>query len=96
MFVAHLLRICYGASMPLPKNIQLPKALRDYYAKEGKRGGKARAKNMTAEERIASARKASQARWAKIDVSLKEMKSNLAKLERKSKAGAARKKPSSK
>jgi hypothetical protein len=72
--------------MPLPKDIQLPKALRDYYAKEGKRGGKARAKNMTAEERIASARKASQARWAKIDASLKEVKSNLAKLKRKSAA----------
>jgi hypothetical protein len=82
--------------MPLPKHIQLPKALRDYYAKEGKRGGTARAKNMTAEERIASARKASQARWAKIDASLKEVKSNLAKLERKSKTRAAQKKTASK
>jgi hypothetical protein len=31
----------------------------------GKKGGKARAKNMTPEERSESARKASQARWAK-------------------------------
>jgi hypothetical protein len=57
----------------------------------GRRGGKARAQNQTVEERIESARRAAQARWAKsekrIDASLKEMKKNLAKLQ------AARKKP---
>jgi hypothetical protein len=59
----------------------------------GRRGGKARVQNQTVEERIESARRAAQARWAqnekRIDASLKEMKKNLAKLEAKS---AARKK----
>jgi ubiquinone biosynthesis protein UbiJ len=39
--------------------------IRDYFAKFGKEGGKARARNMTAEERSAAARKAVQARWDK-------------------------------
>ena len=34
-------------------------------AKIGKKGGKQRAKNMTAQERSQSARKAAQARWKK-------------------------------
>ena len=43
----------------------------EYYAKNpaavalGRRGGKARAKKMTPEERVESARKAVQARWSK-------------------------------
>jgi hypothetical protein len=41
------------------------KELRNYFAKMGKRGGKARVKNSTPEQRKASARKAAQARWAK-------------------------------
>jgi hypothetical protein len=41
-------------------------------------GGQARAKNMTKEERRASAQKASRARWAK----LREMSSELVKLEK--------------
>jgi hypothetical protein len=41
------------------------KELKDYFAKMGKRGGKARVKNSTPEQRKASARKAAQARWAK-------------------------------
>jgi hypothetical protein len=52
----------------------------------GRRGGQARAKKLTPEERSDAARKAVATRWAKIDASLKEMKKNLAKLE------AARKK----
>lgn len=52
----------------------------------GRKGGRARAKKLTAEERSDAARKAVEARWAKIDASFKEMKKNLAKLE------AARKK----
>lgn len=44
--------------------------LREYLAKLGKKGGKkggpARAANMTAEQRSESARKAVQARWAKV------------------------------
>jgi hypothetical protein len=39
--------------------------IRNYFAKFGKKGGKARAKNMTPEQRAEGARKASQARWAK-------------------------------
>jgi len=36
-----------------------------YFAKFGKRGGKARAKKLTAEQRKESARQAAQARWSK-------------------------------
>jgi ubiquinone biosynthesis protein UbiJ len=41
--------------------------IRDYFAKFGKEGGKTRAKNMTPEQRSASAKKAVEARWAKLD-----------------------------
>jgi hypothetical protein len=40
--------------------------IRDYFAKFGKQGGKARARNMTAEQRKAAARKAVEARWARV------------------------------
>jgi hypothetical protein len=40
-------------------------SVREYLAKIGKKGGKARLKKMTAEQRKAVARKAAQARWAK-------------------------------
>ena len=40
-------------------------ALAVYLAKLGRRGGTARAKNLTPEERRAGAQKAAQARWAK-------------------------------
>jgi len=39
--------------------------LQKYFAKLGKKGGPARAKKLTAEERSESARKAAQARWKK-------------------------------
>jgi hypothetical protein len=39
--------------------------IREYFAKFGKKGGKATAKNLTPEQRKASARKAAKARWAK-------------------------------
>jgi hypothetical protein len=42
------------------------KEIRDYFAKFGKQGGKARAKNMTKQERAESARKAAEARWSKV------------------------------
>lgn len=42
-----------------------PKALRAYLVELGRRGGKARAKNLTAEERRVSASQAAKARWAK-------------------------------
>lgn len=48
----------------------IPAELRDYFAKIGKKGGKkggaARASKMTEAERSESARKAVQARWAKV------------------------------
>ena len=43
----------------------LTKEAREYFAKEGRRGGKAYVKNSTPEERKASARRAAQARWSK-------------------------------
>jgi len=39
--------------------------IRQYFAKFGKKGGKATAKKLTAEQRKESARKAAQARWSK-------------------------------
>jgi hypothetical protein len=39
--------------------------IRDYFAKFGRKGGKAAARNMTPEERKASAKRAATARWAK-------------------------------
>jgi hypothetical protein len=70
--------------------------IRDYFAKFGKEGGKATARNRTAEERSAAARKAVQARWAKIDASLKEMNKGLAKLEAKQAARTQRAKAKNK
>jgi hypothetical protein len=46
----------------------------------GRKGGKNRAKNMTPQERSEAARKAVNARWARIDASLKETAKNLAKM----------------
>ena len=43
----------------------LSKEAREYFAKEGRRGGKAYVKNSTAAERKERARRAAQARWAK-------------------------------
>jgi hypothetical protein len=45
--------------------MRLTKAQRDPFRKAGKRGGKARAANMTPEARIESARMAAKARWEK-------------------------------
>lgn len=39
--------------------------VKEYLRKLGRKGGKARAKKLTPEERSASARKAVQARWAR-------------------------------
>ncbi|MEP7366245.1 MAG: hypothetical protein ABI972_23555 [Acidobacteriota bacterium] len=48
---------------------RLPKELRDYFSRLGKKGGKkggaARAANMTVEQRSESARNAVMARWKK-------------------------------
>lgn len=43
----------------------LSKEAREFFAKAGRKGGKTAAKNMTPEERKASARNAAKARWAK-------------------------------
>lgn len=43
----------------------LTKEAREYFAKEGQRGGKVRAANLTKARRSEIARKAVQARWAK-------------------------------
>ena len=52
----------------MPKK-KLPAEVRDFFVKQGKKGGKiggkARAAKLTAEERSESARKAVKARWAK-------------------------------
>jgi len=52
----------------MPKK-RLPADVRDFFVREGKKGGqlggKARAAKLTAEERSESARKAVKARWAK-------------------------------
>jgi len=49
-------------NLPLVKRSEIAK----YFAKFGKRGGKARAKKLTTEQRKESARKAAHARWAKV------------------------------
>jgi hypothetical protein len=52
------------------KKTRLPPEIRDFFVKQGRKGGKlggaARAAKMTAEERTESARKAVLARWAKV------------------------------
>jgi hypothetical protein len=60
--------------------------IREYFARFGKQGGKARAKNMTREQRAESARKASQARWQKLEASMDEVTKNLAKLRKVARA----------
>jgi hypothetical protein len=57
----------------------------------GRRGGKARAKNQTPEERADSARRAAEARWAKQDKLVDEITTGSKKLLAIAKAAAARK-----
>jgi hypothetical protein len=40
--------------------------IREYFAKFGRKGGKATASKMTSEERIEKMRRAAQARWSKV------------------------------
>ncbi|MGB0012586.1 MAG: hypothetical protein WBQ03_13335, partial [Candidatus Sulfotelmatobacter sp.] len=44
----------------------LTKEAREFFAKEGRKGGKAAARSMTPEQRKESARRAARARWAKV------------------------------
>jgi len=46
----------------------------EFFKKNGERGGKARAANMTAAQRSESARKAVAARWAKVRAKQKKAK----------------------
>jgi hypothetical protein len=48
-------------------------SVKEYLTQLGKKGGKARAKKMTAEERIESARRAANARWSKQNKDLTEL-----------------------
>jgi hypothetical protein len=43
----------------------LPEAALEFFRKKGRKGGRKRAANLTAEQRSEQARKAVQARWAK-------------------------------
>ena len=60
--------------------------IREYFAKFGRKGGKATAKKMTPEERTEKMRRAAQARWAKekqqIETSLHEINETTERLAR--------------
>jgi hypothetical protein len=45
--------------------MKLPKELREFFAKHGRRGGKATARKLTPEQRRESASRAAKARWSK-------------------------------
>ena len=49
----------------MAKTPPYPQELKDYFAKEGRKGGNKRAKRMTPEQRKEVARTAAKARWAK-------------------------------
>jgi hypothetical protein len=70
--------------------------IRDYFARFGKEGGKATARNRTPEERSDAARKAVQARWAKneerIAEALKEVNEGTKKLLKRARARKAKRK----
>jgi len=73
--------------------------VKEYLARIGRRGGKARLTKMTAEERKKVARNAAKARWAKFDETLdkieqrgKETNTQLKALERKARARLAKQK----
>jgi hypothetical protein len=51
--------------------------IREYFAKFGRRGGKAYAKNTSPEQRKAAARRAAQARWAREKAKPKEIVRNI-------------------
>lgn len=71
--------LCYGASMA-----------ESYASQFARKGGKARAKKLTPEQRTESARKAVEARWEKQRKLAKEIKEGSAALLRKAQAAQAR------
>jgi hypothetical protein len=74
--------------------------IRDYFAKFGRKGGKATAKKMTPEERTEKMRRAAQARWAKekqqIETSLHEINDTTERLEQAAQARRAKKEKAAK
>jgi len=68
--------------------------IRDYFAKFGKEGGKATARNRTPEQRSEAARKAVEARWAqnekRITAAIKEVTSGTKALLKKARAAQDR------
>ncbi len=74
--------------------------IRDYFAKFGRKGGKATAKKMTPEERTEKMRRAAQARWAKekqqIETSLHEINDTTERLEHAAQARRAKKEKAAK
>jgi hypothetical protein len=53
----------------------LTKEAREFFVKQGRKGGRAYAKNSTPEQRKAAARHAAQARWAKARAKMENEKS---------------------
>jgi hypothetical protein len=55
----------------MTKRTKIPEAVLEYFRKQGSIGGKKRSESLTAEERSELARKAVQARWAKVKANRK-------------------------
>jgi uncharacterized coiled-coil protein SlyX len=66
----------------------LSKEAREYFAKEGRKGGKKAAANMTAQERKEKMRRAAQARWARTKKKIDSLTEQTQTLERKVKANS--------
>jgi hypothetical protein len=64
--------------------------LREHLSQLGKKGGKARAKRMTPEQRAESARKAVEARWAKQKAELRELTAEITERSKALEAKATR------
>lgn len=62
--------------------------LSEHLSRLGKKGGKARAKNMTAQQRKEAARKAVEARWARTKKKIDSLTEQTQTLERKVKANS--------
>ncbi len=61
----------YSNGLRMTKRITLPDEVLKFFRKTGRAGGLKRAENMTPEERSEQARKAVQARWAKVKAAKK-------------------------
>ena len=56
----------FASSLNSSSKIRHVESVKQYLAKIGRKGGKNRVKNQSAQERQESARRAAQARWAKV------------------------------